>query len=193
VSAVLVLGSFFLLRQKNSPTPDSHHASSGAVADAGIPETRALDWRAGIPERTNPPIEVKVENSISSDEDSPIAKHKAYVESRVNELMELAMNDDSSSLDTILSELTNRDPEIRKAALQATIQFGSRDAIPKMLDAASQTDDPREKAEIAEAVEFLKLPSLTETLAQARSAPGPKTSAAKTRTANRPAPNTVGP
>ena len=108
--------------------------------------------------------------------------------------MELAMNDDSTSLDTILSELTNRDPEIRKGALEATIQFGSRDAIPKMLDAASQTDDPREKAEIAEAIEFLKLPSLTETLAQTPAGLRSKTSGSKTSRPNTlsPAPNAAG-
>jgi HEAT repeat protein len=72
------------------------------------------------------------------------------------------MNDDRGSLDTILSELGNRDPEIRKAALEATIQFGSRDAIPKLADAVSQTDDPTEKAALTDAIEFLKLPSLTE-------------------------------
>ena len=30
--------------------------------------------------------------------------------------MDIAMTDDPANLDTILSELTNRDPEIRKAA-----------------------------------------------------------------------------
>jgi len=68
--------------------------------------------------------------------------------------MDVAMTDDRANLDIILSELNNRDPEIRKAALEATIQFGSRDAIPKMADAASQTDDPSEKAAIADAIEF---------------------------------------
>jgi hypothetical protein len=32
----------------------------------------------------------------------------------------------------------------------------------------SQTDDPKEKAEIVEAIEFLKLPSATELIAQNR-------------------------
>ena len=91
---------------------------------------------------------------------------KSYVEQRSTQLMDLAMNDDRASLDTILSELTNRDPDIRKAALEATIQFGSRDAIPKLADAVSQTDDPKEKASLNDAIEFLKLPSLTEINAQ---------------------------
>jgi len=86
---------------------------------------------------------------------------------RIEELMELASTDERSSLDTILSELTNRDAEIRKAALEATVQFGSRDAIPKLMDVVGQVDEPQEKADILEAIEFLKLPSATE-LAQVR-------------------------
>src|SRR5204863_3452761 len=60
----------------------------------------------------------------TNDENTPLAQHQTYVEKRIEELTDLAMNDDSGSLDTILSELTNRDPQIRKAALEATIQFG---------------------------------------------------------------------
>src|SRR5207248_9485002 len=75
-----------------------------------------------------------------------------------------------ASLDTILAELTNRDPEIRKAALDAAIQFGSRDAIPKLADVASRTDDAHEKAALADAIEFLKLPSLSDVEAQSRAA-----------------------
>ena len=93
---------------------------------------------------------------------SPEEKQEAYVQSRSSELMDLAMTDDPDSLRIILSELTNRDPGIRSAALQAAVQFGSRDAIPALMDAAIQTDDAHEKAAIQDAIEFLKLPSLTE-------------------------------
>jgi hypothetical protein len=193
--AVLLLGALFLFRQGNRASPDLQ--TSQALAEAGNTEVGVSDSRSKVPEQTNPPGALAARNSVPSDEDSPTAKHTAYVESRVDELMELAMNDDSSSLDTILSELTNRDPEIRKGALEATIQFGSRDAIPKMLDAATQTDDPREKAEIAEAIEFLKMPSLTETLAQTPAVPGSKTKilGSRTRSTNtlKPAPKAGGP
>ena len=95
------------------------------------------------------------------------------------------MTDDRANLDTILSELSNRDPEIRKAALEATIQFGSRDAIPKLADAVSQTDDPNEKAAIADAIEFLKLPSLTEIHAQSSSQPAANNATAAPKPARR--------
>src|SRR5215471_9371595 len=99
-------------------------------------------------------------------EDSPEQKHQAYVDSRVSELLELAMNDDPASFETIMRELENRDPAIRRAAIEAAVQFGSRDAIPRLTDAASHTDNADEKVQIAEAIEFLQLPSLSETLAQ---------------------------
>ncbi len=97
-------------------------------------------------------------------EGSAEARQRAYVENRVAELMELAPQDDPASLNIILSELTNRDPAIRKAALEATLQVRSREAIPRLLEAAEQTDDPREKAAIADAIEFLRLPTLGEVM-----------------------------
>jgi HEAT repeat protein len=110
-----------------------------------------------------------------SSADTPEARHQAFVDARTIELMDLAMNDDSQSLNTILSELNNRDPEVRKAAVEAAVQFGSRDAIPNLMDAAAQTDDPKEKAEIMEAIHFLKSPTLSEAAAQAKAASKPAT------------------
>jgi len=94
--------------------------------------------------------------------DSVEIRQQTYVQSRIVELDELGRNEDRASLDAILGELTNLDPEIREAARNAVIQFGSRDAIPKLEDAIGQTDDPHEKAALADAIEFLKLPTITE-------------------------------
>jgi hypothetical protein len=44
------------------------------------------------------------------------------------------------------------------------MQVRSRDAIPRLFEAAEQTDDPREKVAIADAIEFLKLPTLGEAM-----------------------------
>lgn len=111
-------------------------------------------------------------NAVPADpEDALRLQQRAYVEKRVAELEELGMRDDPPALDTILSELTNRDPEIRQAALEATVQFRSRDAIPRLLDAAAQIDDPHEKAAIADAIEFLKLPALNEVLSPQKDNP----------------------
>jgi len=87
--------------------------------------------------------------------------HEEYVDQRVGELMDLAMNDDSASLNTILSELNNSDLDIRKAAIEAVKQFGSLDAIPKLEEAVGRSTEGTDKKALEEAIEFLKLPPLT--------------------------------
>lgn len=99
------------------------------------------------------------------------AEHGTYVAERCAELADLAMDDKSESLASILEELTSRDPEIREAALNAAVQFGSRDAIPRLLDAVSQTDDEEEKVALLQAVRFLKLPTLSELAEQMKTNP----------------------
>jgi hypothetical protein len=171
---LFVLGSLFAIRHTTDratrssdpqPTASATTQPSDALASAKTDPTPAV-----APPKNSP-------QSVAQPTNSTEDAHQAYVEKRTAELMDMAMTDERANLDSILSELSNRDPEIRKAALEATIQFGSRDAIPKMADAASQTDDPNEKAAIADAIEFLKLPSLTEIRAQSSSPPIANTTA----------------
>ena len=173
LAAILILGGLlaamllFMKRQSDAPNPDKIQVSIKKVA-----ETNSIEAAKALPRtRTaNEDLSVKKNGQqvAADNERTPEAEHEAYVEKRSEELMDLAMADDSDSLNTILSELTNRDPQIRKAALEACVQFGSRDAIPRLSDVVSETDDPKEKAEIVEAIEFLKLPSATELIAQNR-------------------------
>ena len=88
--------------------------------------------------------------------------HADYVYERVAELTALAMNDDSASLETIWSELSNPDKEIREGALEAVVQFGDRSVVPRLRQLATQTDDPAEKGSITAAADFLELLPLTE-------------------------------
>jgi hypothetical protein len=81
---------------------------------------------------------------------------------RVAELMALAENDDSNSLHTICSELTNPDRETRTGALAAVVQFGDRSVVPCLRQLAEQTSDPFEKADITKAADQLALPLLGE-------------------------------
>jgi hypothetical protein len=89
-------------------------------------------------------------------------ENENYVAGRVAELHDLAMTDDSNSLVVIISELDSRDPRIRKAALDATVQFGSRDAIPALQDELNRTDEPEEKVDLQKAIDFLALPTMSE-------------------------------
>ncbi|HVM46561.1 MAG TPA: hypothetical protein VMU04_00970 [Candidatus Acidoferrum sp.] len=98
--------------------------------------------------------------------------YAATVAKRVSELAILAMNDDGGSLGIILSELDNPEPQIRSAALQATIQFGSRDAIPYLQREAARTDDLPTRQALLGAAEYLNLPSATEIYESRRQASG---------------------
>ncbi len=89
----------------------------------------------------------------------PGLSKEEYVEKRVGELMDLGMSDDPQALKTILSELKNSEPEIRKAAIEASKQFGSTDAIPALQEAMSNQDLAEDRQDLREAIEFLKLPS----------------------------------
>jgi len=179
VTGVLVLGvaaiaAWFLAGQKPAgPTDLPASPSADQSADAGTADASPATEPANeVPkDSASPPLAAR-EGTGGSDEpmtETPEAKQEAYVAKRVGELQDLGMENDSASLDTILAELGNGDPSIRQAAVDAAVQFGSRDAIPRLMTAAAQAADPKEKSTILDAVEFLNLPTLAEALAQKNS------------------------
>ena len=82
------------------------------------------------------------------------------IEAETDRLQQLSMSDDPISLSNILADLTSPEKEIRAAAIEATKQFGSTNAIPALKAAAEASEDHEEKAAFLEAVDFLSLPSL---------------------------------
>ena len=82
------------------------------------------------------------------------------VESRIAQLDALAINDDADSLHLILRSLTDSDAQTREAALNAAIQFGSPDALPALQAALARTENPQEKVNLQDGIDFLKLPPL---------------------------------
>jgi HEAT repeat protein len=81
---------------------------------------------------------------------------------RVKELAQLGATKDAKSLPSILSDLTSGDAEIRRAALSATLDYGDRSTIPVLQEAMDTLPDPQEKVNIRDAINYLKLPTLTE-------------------------------
>jgi len=84
------------------------------------------------------------------------------VNDRIVELSDLATRGDSASLGIILSELSNDNADIRRAALDAVMQSGNPEAIPALQQLAQRSPDPQQQAELAQAIEFLTLPSITD-------------------------------
>lgn len=127
--------------------------------------------RAAATER--PPIKLlAADSSLPAPQISPhpsgSEEHRAWLKDRGEVLMDISWNDDKESLDAILAELSNPDPEIRSAALAATLNFSSRDAIPRLETVALATDDPLERKKLQDAAAHLKLPTLVEMLDERR-------------------------
>jgi hypothetical protein len=93
-------------------------------------------------------------------------QREAEVTARISELRDLSRKTDPGSWETVLSEIKNPDPTIRRAAIDIISQSGNRGVIPRLSEAAAQTEDAAEKQVIADAIEFLSLPTLTEVLSQ---------------------------
>jgi len=126
---------------------------------------------AGLPARSAQRIYASNQNRTLStsptphpgpDTHSSAEDFEDAVNNRIWELSELATQSDPESFQQILRELTNQVPEIRKAALEAVIQAGTADAVPFLKDVAERSTDPKERAEIAEAIKFISLPSLAD-------------------------------
>ena len=92
----------------------------------------------------------------------PESDYQNYEASRIADLEDLGSSDDPNALAVIESEFDNRDPRIQEAAVDAAIQFGSRDAIPALQQAYWHLDDPAQKLKIQEAIHFLELPTQSE-------------------------------
>jgi hypothetical protein len=165
VGLAAFVGIFFL-KHLATPSPSTPSTiASQEVASAAPPvfpitsNAPPLNQAATIAQVTNV-IPVAAGTNELADE------HEAYVQAHIDKLEDLEANDDAQSLQAILSELTNSDQKIREAAIEATTQFGSRDAIPVLNNLAARTGDPDEKKQLLDAADFLALPTLTEIRAQ---------------------------
>jgi len=116
-------------------------------------------------------------DAVESPHSPGSTENEVWMEKRIEELEGLAWFNDAAALDKILAEMRNTQPEIRKAALEAAIAFGSKDAIPKLEILARGTNDLTEQKAIADAIEYLSMPTMVEHLeenpAGPRVDPGP--------------------
>jgi len=92
---------------------------------------------------------------------------------------------DPGTIELLLRKVTSREPEVRKAAVQALVQLNATNAVPSLEQAVQLTEEPREKTALMEAINYLKLPE--------DSPPPPAASIGTGNPANTPAPRTVAP
>jgi hypothetical protein len=151
-----LLAVIFLFRPGHHETAVSEPPSVPVAQPAHGDSPETAPSVTASPFITNTPVAVIRPAAV------PAAPPSGSATERVAELAALAMNDDSNSLNTIWSELSNPDPEIRAGALAAVVQFGDRSVTPRLRDLAAQTEDPSEKIAIIQAADYLDLPRLTD-------------------------------
>ena len=160
VGFLLLAGAVIHLRTEppgntHLPTPPSPTRKSPVSNDARGPAPR----RPPSPELEKLP---DLPAPIVSPHPTGDAANQEWIEKRTDELDDLAWFDDPESLGKILTELRNPLPEIRAAALKATRDFGSRDAIPYLEAISLDSADPLEQKAIHDLIEHLKIPTLIE-------------------------------
>jgi hypothetical protein len=163
--AALVLAAAFYFKQSNSQSP----ALNVAKTTASPPPT-AISIPPAAPDSSNLPMiprplptaapATTIISSMTPEE------KQSYIETEVARLQDLSTQDDSASLSSIMNDLTNSEKEVRLAAIEATKQFGSKDAIPVLQADVTSAADTDEKIALLEAADFLSLPSLTDASVQ---------------------------
>lgn len=159
--AILLLGVamiFLIVLKRQTMTKDveTHPVTTETITDTPpvAPDFPPPPVTTETSEATNAPMPpdgvLTTENALSPE----------AIAEKVQHLETLGMNDDAASLNTILAELRNPQPQIREAARDAAVQFGDPAAIPALKKAANQTEDVDEKILLLQAVKFLELPPL---------------------------------
>ena len=169
--AILITAIFLITRQAGSVSepsqPGTPASSKNAARQSLDPLTKpthrpAANLRKDLPDLPRP---------VESPYPPGAAENQEWIETRVAELDRLAWFDDFASLEKILAELRNPLPEIRTAALAATLAFSSRESIPYLEVLARETRDPQEQKALTDAIEHLKLPTMVEELERQKSQP----------------------
>ena len=111
-------------------------------------------------------------------------QRQAAMDAETDRLQQWSANDDPASLSNILADLTHPEKEIRDAAIEATKQFGSSNAIPTLKEVAANTTDTQEQIDLLEAANFLSLPSLVVTPQPAQTMEQMKAAAQQARQAH---------
>jgi hypothetical protein len=128
---------------------------SGSDTDAIATQEVASDEPSN-----KPPATVQVNPAINTAAAGADEARAAQIQKDLDEIREHLANGAGNplSLVALLDKVTNPEPEVRKAAVDAVVQLNDTNAIPRLNAAIQQLEDPRDKAAIMEAVSYLQLP-----------------------------------
>jgi HEAT repeats len=156
--AIIAVAAWLGPGDHRSVLADGGAVAANPAAPPAQPDTRPNAFTSQVATRTIQPVVPDASDPAAGT--APFDSRAEAVQTRVAELSQLGLTTDPHSLNVILSEVNNPDPAIRKAAVSAAVDFGSRDAIPSLQNALLAADDLNEKVRIQNAIDFLRLPSV---------------------------------
>jgi hypothetical protein len=158
--ALLVLGAAFFLNQLLIRHPANPPVPTGvaAASTTSEPATAVFPAAAQTDTASSPPM---MAAPVATNALTP-EQQQAAIDAETDRLQQWSMNDDPVSLSNILADLTNSEKEVREAAIEATKQFGSTNAIPTLKAVAANTTDPEEQIALLQAADFLSLPAISD-------------------------------
>jgi hypothetical protein len=162
LALLVLLGLIFFLEKPTSPAP-----LVAEEASKSQPPRAKRPLRPSIPRAADrvvnlPTLSAPAPPPVSGD---PLERQE-WITSQVHEIERLAWFDDPESLAKILAELRSPVAEVREAALNATVTSGSRAAVPYLKRLSAETEDPAQRKAVDEAIDYLNLPTLVESLDQ---------------------------
>jgi hypothetical protein len=161
-----VLGVAALLASRTGDEAGGFPPSPSPSMTAQAPDPPESLGSRPIPPAPSPalPPEAEAEARLPADVAESVARYRAAEdrEEREEILLELAFTEDPASLRFLLDELDRADAKSLEGVLFAIVQYGSRDAIPRLRELAGQASSPERARRLTEAADYLELPSLTE-------------------------------
>ena len=173
-AAILLTVIFLITRQARPATGPGQPVSPPSSKNTTQLEADQIPKPTHRPATTSRQVLPDLPRPVESPYPPGAAENQEWIETRVAELDRLAWFDDFASLEKILAELRNPLPEIRTAALAATLAFSGRESIPYLEVLAKETRDPQEQKALTDAIEHLKLPTMVEELENGKNQTSPQ-------------------
>jgi len=172
-AGLLLVAAWLAIRSGEELERSSPESRARVSLPAPEPTEPRVSPRGTDPLGSQPaPVLPSTEAASEAEDDLPLPAELAEIvaryrgaetpEERERALLELALTDEPESLSFLLDELDRVDEDQRESVLSAVVQFGSRDAVPRLRQLALEARSPDQARRLTEAADYLELPSLTE-------------------------------
>ena len=172
-AGLLLVAAWLAVRSGEELERSSPESRARVSLPAPEPTEPRVSPRSTDPLGSQPaPVLPSTEAASEAEDDLPLPAELAEIvaryrgaetpEERERALLELALTDEPESLSFLLDELDRVDEDQRESVLSAVVQFGSRDAVPRLRQLALEARSPDQARRLTEAADYLELPSLTE-------------------------------